>query len=137
MGVKKLIHFAGRSLVGANIGYMGLQAALQPGGRPEVAAKTLDQIRKVVPLPLDDEAVVRLNGAVQAAGGVALSLGIFPRLAAAGLIASLVPTTLAGHDFWEHDDPDARQGQLLQFQKNAALVGGLLTIVAAGKPKKK
>lgn len=135
MGLKKLVHFAGRSLLGANIGYLGLQAALEPGHRPEAAAKTLAQIRKVVPIPLDDEMVVRINGAAQAVGGVALSLGIFPRLAAAGLIASLVPTTLAGHAFWEHEDEGAKKAQFLQFQKNAALVGGLLTVVATGKPK--
>lgn len=129
----KLATAAGRALIGMNIGHLGLQAALEPGGRVAAAEKSLAQIRKVVPLPCDDETAVRLNGALQAACGVALTIGIFPRAAAAGLVASLVPTTLAGHSFWEHEDPAARGANKIQFQKNAALVGGLLMVLAVGK----
>ena len=34
-----------------------------------------------------------------------LALGIWPRLAALGLIGSIVPTTAAGHRFWEEETP--------------------------------
>jgi putative oxidoreductase len=76
------------------------------------------------------ERMVRANGLAMAAGGGALALGIVPRAAAAGLIASLVPTTLAGHRFWEEDDPQARRMQLTQFLKNLGLIGGLVLLLS-------
>ena len=52
-----------------------------------------------------------------------------PRLSAAVLATSLVPTTLAGHRFWEAP-AETRQQQQLHFFKNLSLLGGLL--IAAG-----
>ena len=75
--------------------------------------------------------LVRFNGAAMVAGGVALGLGVFPRLAAAGLIVSLVPTTVVGHSFWREDDPAARQAQTIQFLKNASMLGGLVIELTA------
>ena len=51
-------------------------------------------------------------------------LGRFPRLTALVLSASIVPTTLAGHRFWEHTDPTERFGQISNFLKNAGLLKG-------------
>jgi putative oxidoreductase len=76
------------------------------------------------------ERMVRANGLAMAAGGGALALGTVPRAAAAGLIASLVPTTLAGHRFWEEEDPQARRMQLTQFLKNLGLIGGLVLLLS-------
>ncbi len=76
------------------------------------------------------ERIVRANGLAMAAGGTALALGIVPRAAAAGLIASLVPTTLAGHRFWEEQDEQARRIQLTQFLKNMGLIGGLVLLLS-------
>ncbi|HEY0401480.1 MAG TPA: hypothetical protein VGD09_05640, partial [Blastococcus sp.] len=63
-------------------------------------------------------------------------LGRLPRLTALALSASVVPTTLAGHRFWEHTDPTERFGQISNFLKNAGLFGGLLLAVVdtEGKP---
>jgi len=55
-----------------------------------------------------------------------LSIGRFPRLAALALAGSIVPTTLAGHRFWEADDPSTKAQQQVQFMKNLGLLGGLL-----------
>ena len=44
--------------------------------------------------------------------------------------ASLVPTTVAGHRFWEEKDPAQRKAQQLHFFKNVSTLGGLL--LAAG-----
>ncbi len=44
---------------------------------------------------------------MQIASALALATGRAPRLAATVLAASLVPTTLAGHRFWEESDPTA------------------------------
>jgi len=78
----------------------------------------------------DPETITRVNGIAQMAGAGAMVLGIFPRLAAAGLAASLVPTTFAAHRFWEIEDEQARNAQVTQFLKNAGIVGGLLLVAA-------
>jgi putative oxidoreductase len=41
-------------------------------------------------------------------------------------LASLVPTTLAGHRFWEVTDKQARAAQRIHFLKNVAMLGGLI-----------
>jgi len=78
----------------------------------------------------EPETMVVVNSVAHVAGGVAMALGIFPRLAAAGLAASLVPTTLAGHRFWETEDEQARNQQITHFLKNLGLIGGLLAVAA-------
>ncbi|KQW48404.1 hypothetical protein ASC77_06485 [Nocardioides sp. Root1257] len=83
-----------------------------------------------IPLPEDPETLVKLNAGVQIAAGLALATGRAPRLSAAVLAASLVPTTAAGHRFWESEDDATRTQQRLHFFKNVSLVGGL--IIAAG-----
>lgn len=87
-------------------------------------------------IPEDPVAVVRLDGAAKVAGGLALAFGIMPRLAAAGLAANLVPTTIAGHKFWADEDPSVKAMQRIQFLKNVGLFGGLLlaAVDTEGKP---
>lgn len=58
-----------------------------------------------------------------------LALDVAPRLAAAGLIGCLVPTTLVGHAFWKAGDEAARRTQQTQFLKNLGLLGGLLLVI--------
>jgi uncharacterized membrane protein YphA (DoxX/SURF4 family) len=87
--------------------------------------------RRAVPqFPDDPETLVRLNAGVQIGTALALATGRAPRLSAAVLAATLVPTTAAGHRFWEIDDPERRTTQKLHFFKNVSLVGGL--VIAAG-----
>src|SRR5690348_4297806 len=76
-------------------------------------------------MPSDARSLVQLNGAVHFVGGLLLLTGL-RRPAAAALAASLVPTTLAGHRFWEHYDEQQRAQQQIQFLKNVGLIGGLL-----------
>ena len=45
--------------------------------------------------------LVRVNAAIQLGAAAALATGRAPRLSAMVLAASLVPTTCAGHPFWE------------------------------------
>ena len=79
-----------------------------------------------IPLPSDPEALVKLNAGVQIGAALALATGHLPRLSAAVLAASLVPTTAAGHRYWEIEDPAQRTQQKLHFFKNVSLVGGLM-----------
>jgi uncharacterized membrane protein YphA (DoxX/SURF4 family) len=116
-----------RILTGSTYALLGFDALRAPGGRVNQAAPLLATIRKWVPLlPDDDELVVRGNAAVQVAAGVTLALGKAPRLSALVLAGSLIPTTLAGHSYWEVEDPEVRKIQRIQFHKNMAMIGGLL-----------
>jgi putative oxidoreductase len=83
-----------------------------------------------VPLPENPETLVRINSVVQVAAGLALATGRAPRLSAAVLAASLVPTTAAGHRFWDVREQPQRTQQQLHFFKNVSLLGGL--IIASG-----
>ena len=40
-----------------------------------------------------------------------------------------IPTTLAGHSYWQVEDPATRKIQRIQFHKNLAMIGGLLFAV--------
>lgn len=77
-------------------------------------------------LPNDPEVLVRLNGAVQVGAGLLLATGKFRRIASLALCGSIIPTTLAGHRFWEEDDQAARTQQQMHFMKNLGLLGGLI-----------
>ena len=64
--------------------------------------------------------LVRINGAEQVVAGLALATGRLPRISAAVLAASLVPTTAAGHRFWEESDPQQKANQKIHFFKNVS-----------------
>jgi putative oxidoreductase len=83
-----------------------------------------------IPIPENPETLVRINASVQIAAGLALATGRAPRLSATVLLASLIPTTAAGHRFWEVEDKAQRAQQQLHFFKNLSIVGGL--VIAAG-----
>jgi putative oxidoreductase len=85
---------------------------------------------RIPAVPADTEQAVRLNGAVQAVAGTTLGLGIMPRLSALVLAGTLVPTTLAGHRYWEIPDPELRAQQRIHFLKNLTMLGGLLLAAA-------
>lgn len=123
------LRVAARVLTGSTYAMLGYDAARMPGARVQQAGPTLGALRSVAPLPEDDELLVRANGAVQLVGGTLLALGRFQRLSALALIGSMVPTTLAGHPFWAVEDAAARKTQRVQFQKNLAMIGGLLFAV--------
>lgn len=117
--------FLARAALGVPFVILGYEAAKEPGGRVKAA--------EALGLP-EPELMVRANGAAQALGGAALTVGVLPRVAALGLIASLIPTTVAGHAFWKIEDPDQRKAQTVQALKNLAMAGGLLAVAAAPRP---
>ena len=106
-------------LAGAPFVVLGAQAAADPGGRVALAAEL------GVPAP---ELAVPLNGAAMVAGGLALATGVLRRPAALGLVASLVPPTVAGHAFGEREDPAQRKGDVIQVMKNVGLAGAALAV---------
>jgi putative oxidoreductase len=102
--------------------------------RAEPVVRPLADRFTVVPAKTED--AVRLNGAVQMAAGTLLALGRFPRLSALALAATLVPTTAAGHRFWEAEEDADRTQQRIHFLKNLSMFGGLLIAAAdtSGQP---
>jgi hypothetical protein len=90
---------------------------------------------KVPYLPKDTEQLVRINAGIQVGAGTLLAMGRLPRLSALALAVSLVPTTLAGHRFWEAQGPERQQHQR-HFLKNVGLCGGLLiaAVDTEGRP---
>jgi putative oxidoreductase len=103
-----------------------------------VAASLKDVLGTGHPIQVsrDPEAYVRLNAAVMTVAALLLSAGKLPRLSSAVLAGSLVPTTLAGHRFWEVKDPAERAAQRRHFLKNVGLIGGLIlaTVDTEGRP---
>lgn len=114
----------------------GVDALRQPGGRVEMARPVVAKMADVTGAPNDPELAVRANGALMAMSGLLLATGRMPRVASLALVGSLVPTTIAGHAFWNESDAGQRNMHRVQFFKNLGLLGGLLIASAdtAGKP---
>lgn len=123
----------------------GITALKAPEAHAKEARPLLDAVSPAVDKavevsPLEkrpsDETLIRIDGGVKVVAGTLLALGLLPRLSAAALAASLVPTTIAGHRFWDEEDPQRRQEQEIHFAKNLSMLGGLLIAAAdtAGRP---
>ncbi len=114
----------------------GIDTLRNPASKVPAAEKVVSPIVAAVPQLTSAEQAVKLDAAVKVAAGTLLAFGRFPRLSSAALAASLVPTTLAGHRFWEESDPAKRTGQQLHFLKNAGMLGGLLlaAVDTEGRP---
>ncbi|GAA2634098.1 DoxX family membrane protein [Streptomyces axinellae] len=125
------LNLASRPLLGLFFVSAGIDSLRDPDPRAQVAKPLLDKARaQVSVLPDDDVLLVRINAGVQVAAGAMLTLGKLPRLSALALAASLLPTTLAGHSFWEHEDPGERASHQIHLGKNVAILGGLLAVVS-------
>ena len=124
----------------ASVYVIGPISVLRDPSRPAgTASRVTDRLtplaqrlheRTGLPVPQKPETWVKVNAGIQIAAALALGTGRAPRTSAAVLAATTVPTTLAGHAFWEEEEPQTRRAQQLQFAKNLSLLGGLL--IAAG-----
>jgi uncharacterized membrane protein YphA (DoxX/SURF4 family) len=124
--------FVARPLLAGMFVYGGLDAIRNPAGKVPRAEKVAPDVGNLVGIDADTEQLVQFNGAVQVVAGTTMGLGIFPRLSALALAGSLVPTTLAGHRFWEEESEAGRAQQTIQFLKNLAMLGGLLLVIEHG-----
>lgn len=137
-----LVRRIARPLLAAPFVVLGWDALREPGGRVELARPVVEavtgQAEKVLPVavPKDAEQWVRINAGVMVGAGALLGIGKLPRLSALALAGSLVPTTAAGHRFWEHDDHATRKQQQIHFFKNVGLLGALFiaAVDTEGKP---
>jgi uncharacterized membrane protein YphA (DoxX/SURF4 family) len=104
----------------------GIDQIKRPEAQAAKAEKVAEPLAQALHLPEDPVKLVRINGAVQVGAASMLALGKLPRVSAAALAASLVPTTLAGHPFWEESEPGRRKTQRIAFLKNVSMLGGLV-----------
>ena len=137
-----LVRRIARPMLASTFIYGGIQTLRNPQSRVPGAAPIVEQLTEIADkqLPIeishDVEQWVKINAGVHVGAGTLLALGKFPRVAALALATSLVPTTFAGHRFWEHEDPKERFGQTSNFLKNTGMLGGLLlaAVDTEGKP---
>jgi len=135
------VRHAARTMLSGIFVVAGTQGLLNPQRLVTRAKPVTDRLAPVLTrldhrMPTDTKKLIRLNGAVQVTGGLMLATGILKRPAALALAGSLIPTTAAGHPFWQMADPGQRREQLTHFLKNMGLFGGLLlTLVdTEGRP---
>jgi uncharacterized membrane protein YphA (DoxX/SURF4 family) len=127
--VTNAVRLAARLLLAYLFVRSGLEVLRKPEPRVASASWLLDRVHDLVPfLPADNRLLVRANAALQVGAGGLLALGQQAQLDALLLAASLVPTTLGGHPFWRHDDPASRSHHRVHFDKNLAILGGLLAV---------
>lgn len=126
----KFLDAVSRAALGWVFVQSGTSVLRKPEPHARKAAPVLGVLRRVVPPDLpEDVVIVRANAAAQLAGGAALIAGVAPRLAAAGLFVSIIPTTAGGHRFWELETGAERNTQRNHFLKNISIAGGLLHVV--------
>jgi putative oxidoreductase len=68
---------------------------------------------------------------IELAGGLALLAGWFAKFAAWIVFLYMIPTTFLFHNFWAMQGMD-RYDNTIHFQKNLAIMGGLLILAAFG-----
>jgi putative oxidoreductase len=124
-----------RPLLAAPLIATGVDAVRHPGPHAEAARPLVDRAAGPLRLPNDPELIVRVSGAVTAAGGVLLAVGRLPRLSALAIVLA-APTTQASTPFWQEKDPEQRRAQRTLFLKNLGLVGGALlaAVDTEGRP---
>lgn len=126
-----------RPMLASIFAIQGYDTMRHPERVAAAAEPVVQQLSGTVPgVPPDTEQAVRINGAVQLGAATLLALGWWPRLAALVIAGTLVPTTAAGHRFWEAEDEKDRTQQRIHFLKNLSMLGGLLIAAAdtGGKP---
>lgn len=119
------VFLAGRILVG---GYYLLGAAHHFTDLGTLAAQAG---ALGVPLP---ELAVAVAGVLLAVAGLTLIFGLYPDVGIAALVLFFIPVTVVMHAFWADRDPTSRQIDLINFGKNAALLGSSLMFAAVPRP---
>lgn len=108
---------------------MGLLFVLSSIGHLTETASLTDYAKyKKVPFP---QPSVVASGLVFLFCGVGVAVGVYPTISAFVLAALLVPTTVLFHKFWGAGSKDEADTERIAFNKNVAIIGGLLAIAVA------
>lgn len=84
-------------------------------------------------VPAADVAVLA-SGAMIAAGGVSLLMGLRPKIGASMIAGFLLGVSPAIHDFWRQEEPQQKMNEMTHFTKNMAMLGGALLAAAVPEP---
>ena len=89
-----------------------------------------------IPLPQDPTTLARLSAGLQLGAAGALALGKAPRLSAAVLTATLLPSVATNNPFRSDVDPATKNRNVAETAKQASLVGGLIlaAVDTEGRP---
>jgi uncharacterized membrane protein YphA (DoxX/SURF4 family) len=115
----------GRTIFGGFFAYSGINHLQHAQSMGHYAGA------KGVPAP---EQAVQVSGALLLAGGLSVMTGFKPRQGLAAIVAFLVPVSFQMHRFWEEADAQTRQGEMVHFMKNMALVGAALSLMQVAEP---
>jgi uncharacterized membrane protein YphA (DoxX/SURF4 family) len=131
-----LLRSTARTMLASYFVVSGLKAVRDPESLVPAAEPLVDgvvpTVQRFAPeqvaglVPTDARTWVRINGALELVGGIALATGRGRRLGAALLALSLVPTTIGKYPFWSQSDPVERAAARDHFLKNVSLLGGVL-----------
>jgi putative oxidoreductase len=72
--------------------------------------------------------LTQISGVAFIAGGISILLGVIGDAGALGLAILLVIIAVMMHPFWKETDPQAKQMEMVSFNKDIALAGGALAI---------
>lgn len=82
--------------------------------------------------PYPEISVPAISGGLLA-GSIGVALWRLPTAAAAGIVGFFAGVTPLMHDFWNEEDEEGYQQELIQFLKNTALLGAALALVGLGR----
>jgi uncharacterized membrane protein YphA (DoxX/SURF4 family) len=80
------------------------------------------------------EAAVPATGALLVAAGLSIIAGARPRQGLAAILGFLIPVTLTMHRYWEEEDAQKREAEMIHFCKNLALAGAALALMQIPEP---
>lgn len=70
--------------------------------------------------------LTQISGVALLVGGLSILLGIFGDAGSLGIAILLLVIAVTMHAFWKETDPQAKQLEMVNFNKNVALAGGAL-----------
>ena len=118
-------HVLGRAIFGGYFLYNGINHFMHRRNLAGYAGS------KGVPKP---DLAVELSGAMMIAGGLSLLTGYRPKIGSALITAFLAGVSPQMHAFWKEEDPQRRQGEMVNFLKNIALVGAAMIAAGSRQP---
>src|SRR5579872_3923620 len=91
-------------------------------------SSTIESLSSKVPFA---EILIPLSGAMALIGGISILLGYKAKFGGLLIALFLIPVTVMMHDFW-NAAPAAYMMQLVNFQKNIAMLGGAIFLMYFG-----
>lgn len=118
----KAVYWIGRAVFGGFFLYNGINHFKQQEALAQYAGA------KNVPSP---DLAVQASGVALTIGGASLMFGLKPELGALAIVGFLAAVSPMMHDFWNIEDPQQRQNNMIHFSKNIALLGAALALMGA------